>query len=162
MDIYLDTSAFLAVYFDEPGAEAVRLAIRDAQAAYSSNLLEAEAASAIHRRRLDSAALGPRLARLRWVHPDRPLTREIKAVLEKGPALRGADLWHLACALYLAQDPAHLAFITLDGEQADAAAKIGFKVLPDGRRGGFHEDRAPYRAGGLRRKRPRLAVNSGA
>jgi predicted nucleic acid-binding protein len=160
MDIYLDTSAFLSVIFGEPGWESVDKAMEGAVRVFTAGLLEAEAFSAVRRRSMDPGILKSRLGSLHWVHPDRSLTREIGAVLEKGPTLRGADLWHIACALYLAQDIAHLAFLTLDGEQASAAAKIGFKVLPDGWWGGVHEDGVPYRTVGLPASFPSSSVTS--
>ena len=40
--------------------------------------------------------------------------------------LRGADLWHLASALYLAGNPRNLPFITLDERQEVVARKLGF------------------------------------
>jgi len=38
----------------------------------------------------------------------------------------GTDLWHLACALYLAGNPRDLPFITLDERQEVVARKLGF------------------------------------
>jgi hypothetical protein len=40
------------------------------------------------------------LAGVSWILPDRRLTAEIQRVLDVHP-LRGADLWHVATALYL-------------------------------------------------------------
>ena len=40
--------------------------------------------------------------------------------------LRGADLWHVATALYLAESPADVDFLTLDPAQREAAAALGF------------------------------------
>ena len=67
------------------------------------------------------------LAVLAWVYPDRALTSEFERVLEGG-YVRGADLWHLACALFLSPDPHELAFVTLDPPQKDVARKLGFTV----------------------------------
>jgi hypothetical protein len=58
------------------------------------------------------------------VFPDRPLGPEIVRVLEAGYA-RGADVWHLATALYLADDPADLPFLTLDVRQRELARALG-------------------------------------
>jgi hypothetical protein len=63
--------------------------------------------------------------RITWVLPDRPLGREVTVVLGTGYP-RGADLWHLACALYLAGNQRDLPFITLDARRAAVARKIGF------------------------------------
>jgi hypothetical protein len=65
------------------------------------------------------------LGSLSWVFPDRTLTAEIEAVLDAGP-VRGADAWHLACALYLSPAPRELAFLTMDRQQARVAEALGF------------------------------------
>ena len=43
--------------------------------------------------------------------------REISMVVGSG-YVKGADLWHLATALYAADDPGELTFITLDERQS--------------------------------------------
>ena len=68
-----------------------------------------------------------RLARIQWFMPTRPLTPEIAAALRAG-YLRGADLWHLASALYAARAMPALAFITLDRRQQTVAASLGFET----------------------------------
>jgi len=40
--------------------------------------------------------------------------------------VKGAHLWHLACALFLAPEPKDLAFLTLDKRQEAVARKLGF------------------------------------
>lgn len=120
---YVDTSALVALEFAEPGAEALAERLASLDARYASNLLEAELRAALRReeRPLDSALL----SWMDWVLPDRPLTAEIGEVQAAG-YVRGADLWHLACALYLASDPGELVFITLDQRQAEVAGRLGF------------------------------------
>ena len=61
-----------------------------------------------------------------WVVPDRPLHEEIARVLAAG-YVRGADCWHLASALYLAEDAAAISFLTLDERQAAVAKILGFR-----------------------------------
>ena len=91
----------------------------------SSNLLEAEMRSAMAREGNEfDASL---LERIQWVMPTRPLTQEIAATLRAG-YLRGADLWHLASALYAARAMPALAFITLDRRQQTVAASLGFET----------------------------------
>ena len=51
-----------------------------------------------------------------WVLPDWRLDREIVTALDVG-YLSGADLWHVATALYVALDLSQLFFLTLDGSQ---------------------------------------------
>jgi PIN domain len=121
---YVDTSVLAAIAFAEPGHEDLidRLDVFDLVC--SSNLLEAELRAAFQRESVadDGAIMG----RLAWVLPDRPLTSEITIVLGVGRP-RGADLWHLACALYLSPDPRDLAFLTVDRSQAEVASGLGFR-----------------------------------
>ncbi len=90
----------------------------------SSNLLEAEVRAVLAREQVqeDPARL---LAGLSYVFPDRPLTGEFCRVLA-ARLVRGADLWHLACALYLDPGSNELHFLTLDHRQRDAARAVGF------------------------------------
>lgn len=120
---YVDSSCLIAVAFGEPGYEAIVARIRDLDRIYSSNLLEAELRAAFRREGVaDEIAF---LGRLSWVLPDRRLSQEIGTVLATG-YVRGADLWHLACALFLSPDPGELAFLTLDQRQGAIAAELGF------------------------------------
>jgi hypothetical protein len=89
----------------------------------SSNLLEAEVHVAFARERV--AAISSVYAGLDWILPDRPLSGEISRVATLG-GLRGADLWHVACALYLDPTAGELAFVTLDLAQRRVAAAAGF------------------------------------
>ena len=67
------------------------------------------------------------IAHIRWVAPTRPLSAEMSAVLRVG-YLRGADLWHVASALYAAGAMPELVFITLDRRQQTVAASLGFET----------------------------------
>jgi hypothetical protein len=89
----------------------------------SSNLLEAEVRSALAREKI--AGDPTFLEDVGWVLPSRPLTTEIRRALAVG-YLRGGDLWHVATALYLAEAPRELPFLTLDRRQNDVAAALGF------------------------------------
>ena len=122
---YVDSSAVVAIAFGEEGSRALRDRLLQYGGLYSSNLLEAEVRSALAREGFDFA--GRYLARIRWVYPFRPLTEEIEAVLKAG-YLRGADLWHVANALFTAAAPGEMAFITLDERQRAVAAELGFRV----------------------------------
>ena len=68
------------------------------------------------------------LGHVTWIFPDRPLTAEIVRVLRAG-SVRGCDLWHLANALYLTEQPAELAFVTLDRRQQAVASALGFPTV---------------------------------
>ena len=91
----------------------------------SSNLLEAELRAAFARENLlfqDSTVAG-----IDWILPDRPLAPEFAAVLETG-YLRGADLWHVAAALYVSPRSGSLSFATLDARQSAVAEALGFPL----------------------------------
>ena len=121
---YVDTSCLLAIAFNERAAGATGARLEEFEMLVSANLLEAEYRSGLQREGIDvdEDALGW----ITWVLPDRPLTPELKRVLDAGH-MRGADLWHLASALYLAPVPRDLAFLTLDEKQRDVAEMLGFQ-----------------------------------
>lgn len=124
MRAYIDTSCLVAVAFDEPGAPALRRRLRRFAELFSSNLLEAELRSALHRENVEGRP--PALDVISWVVPRRSLGPEIEQVLTAG-YVRGADCWHLATALYLAAEPGEIAFLTLDEQQGQVARALGFK-----------------------------------
>ncbi len=70
---------------------------------------------------MDEGWFGP----VTWVSTDRPLSAGIIRVLDVG-YVRGAECWHLATALHLADDPAQLTFLTLDPRQREVATALGF------------------------------------
>ena len=120
---YVDTSCLVAVAFGERGGAEMERRLAGYDDLFSSNLLEAELRAAFGREgvKLDGAVL----ERITWVLPDRPLSGEIRQVVASG-YLRGANPWHLACALYLSEDPTRIAFLTLDPRQRAVADRIGF------------------------------------
>ena len=124
---YVDSSAILAVALGEPGSAEVRRRIGRFDGVYTSNLAEAEIRSAFASEGIDAEDAEGVFSSVAWVLPDRPLSPEIGRALAAG-RLRGADLWHLACALYLEPDPDELVFLTLDLPQRAAAARLGFSV----------------------------------
>lgn len=121
---YIDTSCLVAIAFGERGAAALARRLDYYDELVSANLLEAELRSAFVREGVEPDAT-TLLGAVSWVIPDRFLTAEITRVLESG-YVRGADCWHLATALYLAEDPATIAFLTLDARQAEVAKALGF------------------------------------
>ena len=125
---YVDTSVLTAIAFDEPGAVAYAQRLDEFARLISSNLLEAELRAAFARENLlfhESAVAG-----VEWILPDRTLAPELATVLETG-YLRGADLWHVATALYVSPQSRNLSFATLDARQSDIAAALGFRILPE-------------------------------
>ncbi len=74
--------------------------------------------------------IGPRtelISGIDWVFPDRPLSVEIMKVLDAG-YLKGADLWHVATALYFSSEFGEVGFLTLDIRQRRVAETLGFRV----------------------------------
>ena len=123
-DAYVDGSALLAIAFDEDAGPDIAQRLYSYSTLYSSLLLDAEmrAAHARERREFDPGLL----SRIEWVYPDRPLGPEIDEVL-RVRYLRSGDLLHVATALYHARNSgAAPAFITLDNDQREVAASLGF------------------------------------
>ena len=122
---YVDTSSLVAIAFAEPGHADVARRLATYSRLLSSNLLEAELRAVFARegRRFDSG----HLSGLDWILPDRPLAPELGAVLNAG-YVRGADLWHLATAFYVAREPHRISFMTLDKRQRTVAAQCGFRT----------------------------------
>lgn len=111
--------------FDEPGARELAERLESFDQLVASNLLEAEVRSA-------AAREGQRLAEdpfggFEWILPEAALRQEIRVTLEAG-YLTGADLWHVASALSIVEQPDELTFITLDERQRDVAAEMGFRT----------------------------------
>ncbi len=120
---YVDTSCLAAIAFGETGAAGVRRSLLAYDELFSSNLLEAELRSALSREKV-TADPGDLLSGISWVYPDRPLTAEITKILDAG-YVRGADLWHLAVALYV--DPTcEIDFVSLDVQQLEVSRSVGF------------------------------------
>ncbi len=121
---YVDTSCLVAIAFDEPRARDLARRLESYDRLFASNLLEAEFRSALLREKVNGGA-DTLLSWITWVHPGRPLTREFKRIAAAG-YLKGADLWHLAHALFLAPNGKGLHFLTLDQRQREVAAMLGF------------------------------------
>jgi len=118
----------VAVLLGEHGAGAVRTALARYSAAHSSNLLEAELRSVLAREGIAWERASAVLSGWHWVYPDRSLGAECERILAKG-LLHGSDLWHVACALYLAPGPGGIDFVTLDRRQAKVASAVGLKAV---------------------------------
>ncbi len=122
---YVDTSVLTAIAFDEPGAATCAQELDAFARLISSNLLEAELRAAFAREDLRFPERA--VAGIEWILPDRTLAPEFTAVLDTGH-LRGADLWHVAMALYVSPVAGSLAFATLDSRQSAVAEALGFAI----------------------------------
>lgn len=120
---YLDTSCLVALAFGERGADELAARLATFDVLLSSTLLEAEFRSTLAREDVHD---GERfLQAISWILPDRRLTAEIERILAIG-YVRGADLQHLACALYAAESPRDIPFLTLDDRQREFAEALSF------------------------------------
>lgn len=125
---YVDTSCLVAIACDERGVDRLAKRLERYERLLSSNVTEAEFRSALAREQVSPPA-EPLLSRIAWVLPDRPLSGELRRIAAAG-GLRGADMWHLAHALYLAPEGKGLDFLTLDRRQQEVAAALGFRRPP--------------------------------
>ena len=123
---YVDTSALVAVLLGEPQAKTITAQLSEHETLLSSNLLEAELRAVLARENV-GVKFTSLVSGIDWVLPDRPLARELNRVLEAG-YVRGADAWHLACALYLDPEASELHLVSLDQRQLDVARILGFTV----------------------------------
>ena len=121
---YVDSSVLVAIALGEKDFARQVKRVQGFDRLVSSNLLEAELSSALAREQV-SGDPGGLLSHLDWLFPERPLTPEYSRVLAAG-YVRGADLWHLACALYLSPRPEDISFLTLDQRQNEVARSLGF------------------------------------
>ena len=123
---YIDTSFLLAIIFGESPASALRRRLLKFERRLAGDLLRAEALSAARREALALDGLQPTLAAISLVLPERSLEHEMREALRHG-YLRGADLWHVACALYVAGDTrSDLTFLSRDQAQRAVARRLGF------------------------------------
>jgi len=121
---YVDTSSLVRVVLQESGYEHTHERLSSYHTLLSSPLLEAEFLATLRREALSLTETRLPFP-LTWVHPSRSIRAELEKVLSEG-YVRGADLWHLATALYLAPNTGELVFVTEDLRQREVAAKLGF------------------------------------
>jgi hypothetical protein len=110
----------------EPGAATIPSRLARFGRVFTSNLLEAEFRSTLLREKVGDSG-EDLLGVITWIYPNRSLKPEIDRVAASG-YLRGADLWHLANALFLAPDSRELTFLTLDRRQREIAVELGFRT----------------------------------
>lgn len=123
---YVDTSVLASIAFGEPAARSLALKLNRFDRRISSNLLEAELRAVF--RREDVPFSDDAIAGMEWILPIRPLTSEFETMLSAG-YLRGADLWHVATALYVSSNAHGLVFATLDARQRRVASTLGLLLL---------------------------------
>ena len=121
----MDSSVLVAITFQEDGSEALEDWLNGFDGLVCSELVDAEVRSACSR---EGVTIDPTsFSDIDWILPNRRISGEIVRVLSTG-YLTGADLWHVATALYFSPEPSELAFLTLDMRQRNVADAVGFRV----------------------------------
>lgn len=123
---YLDTSALIAVAFEEPGAAHVQNFLEEEPRLVSSELIVAETFSAFVRNDRPLTEARTWLESVNRIPVEGPLDKELTRIF-RSSRVRGADAFHLATALWLTGG-ASLVFLTLNKQQALAARQLGFEV----------------------------------
>jgi predicted nucleic acid-binding protein len=125
---YVDTSALVAATFG--GAPKVVLEVLLKAHLFVGTVGEAELASVYRREGRKPEELRELQRSWSLVTPRESLLPQLQRVLDTG-YLRGADAWHVACALWLTPDPGALYFVTLDLAQARVARMLGLNVVSE-------------------------------
>lgn len=144
MIIYLDTSALLKLYVNEPEAVAVRRAVSSARTLYTHLVAYAEMrsafAKAVRLGRITSTAAARHRRELDrdWeqfsvLTPDQPMIRHAGDLAERF-SLRGYDSVHLAAAesLLAGHGGGFLSFASFDHALNAAAQAVGLRLLAAG------------------------------
>ena|SRR3989338_8083734 len=126
--IYIDTSVLVSLFLEDSAENAhfSRL-LKEADEVVSSVLIEAEFLSVLHREKVGIATGIDYLKQISLVIPDRSIAKELGTVFSKA-YVRGADAFHLACALYLDPKASEIKFLTADKQQQKAAQSLGFLI----------------------------------
>jgi uncharacterized protein len=139
--VYLDTSAMLKLYVNEPGARQVRAAVATASGVYSHLIAYAEMCAAFSKAarmgRISAAALKRHRRELDndWrqynvLTPDERMIRRAGDLIDRF-GLRGYDGVHLAAAesLQVTRDKGFLCFACFDDTLNDSTAALGLGLL---------------------------------
>jgi predicted nucleic acid-binding protein len=136
---FLDTSALIKRYIDEPGSDQVRRLMRRARVELAvARVTEAEAYAAIARAVRMNVITGDErdrafvrleadLATMRTVEIRRPLVAAVRELVVRWP-LRGYDAVQLACSLRLADEGLAVDLWAADGDLIAAARGEGLRT----------------------------------
>jgi predicted nucleic acid-binding protein len=131
--LYLDTSALVKLYVEEPGSDEVGAGVERASAVVTARIAYAEARAAFARHRREGGLTGAELRRVvqqldhEWstygiVDAGENVVRRAGALAERH-ALRGFDALHLASALELRRAGGEIAFMSFDARLTSAARR---------------------------------------
>ena len=139
MILYLDTSALVKLFFNEPGAQLVINLVGKADSVITSQVAYAESCSALARRRRDKRLTEEEFQTAikhlneLWPQMNSILVDEIQAgALAIKHVIRGFDAIHLAAALELRtgeNKAIEIAFCSFDDRQNAAARAENLKVF---------------------------------
>ncbi len=142
MILYLDTSALVKVYFQEPFSDDILVRWRSAEQIITSSVAYAETLAAIHRKNregyLENSLISWLVAsfQLDWetfirVEVTDELNTHIHRAVGRYP-LRGFDLVHLASAMVIRERlPDDFVFACFDDKLARAACSEGLRTFPE-------------------------------
>lgn len=125
---YVDSSLLVGLMFHEDDALALHKRLLKFDELISSSLLEAEIMSAAKREGVSSGITTELVTSVSIYFANSSLGRELDRVLNIA-YLRGADAFHLACALALDPKAEELCFCSLDTRQISVAKSLGFKIV---------------------------------
>lgn len=125
---YTDSSFFLSMILGQTDSSDLRVVFAGYDRVVSGDLIVAECLSLARREAMDVDAVLAALDSVSLVHPARSLATEIRQALDEA-YLRGADVWHVACALFVAADTqSEIAFLSRDRSQRRVANHLGFQT----------------------------------
>jgi len=140
--LYLDTSALVKLFFNEPGAQLVIDLVGKADSVITSQVAYAESCSALARRRRDKRLTEEEFQTAikhlneLWPQMNSVLVDEIQAgALAIKHVIRGFDAIHLAAALELRtgeNKAIEIAFCSFDDRQNAAAHAENLKIFESG------------------------------
>lgn len=140
MLLYLDSSALVKLYVNEPGSETVHALVHQASVVATSVIAYPEARAAVARRVREAVLTPDQALRIKaglaadwgafWVIPVRDDIARTAGDLSELHALRGMDALHLASALWLdRQHDDRLVFAVWDRRLAGGARAAGLVVV---------------------------------
>ena len=124
---YVDSSVIVGILFCEKESPAWIRYINSCDEVISANLTEAEVLSAATRESISLDSAKSLLDAISLIQPDRTLRKEYERIFSSGYC-RGADAFHIACALYLDPEAKEIIFFTVDKQQEKVAKSVGFST----------------------------------
>lgn len=139
MIVYLDSSALVKMYVQEPGTDVVHALVLRSATCATSSIAYAETRAALARRHREGFIRTPEMAQIKtallddwqrlFVVPASLAIARLAGDLAESHALRDMDAVHLATALWLQeQQPAPLTFAAWDARLLQAASNAGLAV----------------------------------